>query len=100
MSFEPGVRSLANFKLLDAEYVRKREIWKSVAPKHLLHPSEPKEFAAECGTCWLAKQILLIYNTEIYTWDGLSTRLSDEQLTKVYQENVKKIESCSCLKTI
>ena len=108
LKFVPGVISLANLQLLDREYALKREAWKKKAPKHLLHPEIPlpgfrrnseneREYDKECGNCWLAKQSLLMYNPDIYIWDGRSAKMTDDELEEIYEENVKKIEKCSCL---
>lgn len=97
--FIPGIEnvSIANFRLLDEEYARKRKVWKAKAPAYLLHPDNEADYASECGKCWLAKQSLLLYNPEIYIWDGIDTKYSNEELQKIYDENVKTIRACNCL---
>jgi len=96
--FTPGIVSLANFQILDEEYTQRRKVWKEKAPKHLLHSVDLEQYDKECGECWIAKQNLLLYNPEIYIWDGVSARISDDDIQKMYNKNVRKIETCSCLK--
>ncbi len=73
-------------------YTKRRRLWKITAPDDLLH------IEGECGKCWLAKQNLLIFNPAIYTWDGVERRLTYKEISDAYNENVKVIRSCFCLK--
>ena len=68
------------------------------APDDLLHADTEEGAARECGTCWLAKQNLLIFNPAIYTWDGVERRLTHKELSDAYNVNVGIIRSCFCLK--